>query len=141
MMQAPPATTISMTLLHADSGTNPLSWQGIADAGCVLVTVRDSGPGFGPHSAEQVFAPFYTTKSTGLGMGLSICRSIIDAHGGRLWASANLPVALSFNSPCPPIQLFHRDLHAAQGCAWVHRCKSGNTEGAATCLPTCGSSA
>ena len=64
---------------------------GNAEAGCVLVTMRDSGPGFASHSAEQVFAPFYTTKPTGLGMGLSICRSIIDAHGGRLWASANLP--------------------------------------------------
>ncbi|MBB5502204.1 ATP-binding sensor histidine kinase [Paraburkholderia sp. MM5384-R2] len=64
---------------------------GNADSGCVLVTVRDSGPGFASHSAEQVFAPFYTTKPTGLGMGLSICRSIIDAHGGLLWASANVP--------------------------------------------------
>ncbi|WP_321898738.1 trifunctional serine/threonine-protein kinase/ATP-binding protein/sensor histidine kinase [Paraburkholderia heleia] len=64
---------------------------GRADSGCVLVTVRDSGPGFAPQSAERIFAPFYTTKPAGLGMGLSICRSIIDAHGGRLWASANLP--------------------------------------------------
>jgi signal transduction histidine kinase len=71
----------------------------------VLVTVRDSGPGFGPHSAEQVFAPFYTTKSTGLGMGLSICRSIIDAHGGRLWASANLPrgTVVQFTVPAYPV--------------------------------------
>jgi signal transduction histidine kinase len=53
--------------------------------------VRDSGPGFAPQTVEQVFTPFYTTKPTGLGMGLSICHSIIDAHGGRLWASANLP--------------------------------------------------
>ncbi|MFD1557543.1 AAA family ATPase [Paraburkholderia silviterrae] len=64
---------------------------GRADPGCVLVTVRDSGPGFAPQSTELIFAPFYTTKPTGLGMGLSICRSIIDAHGGRLWASANVP--------------------------------------------------
>lgn len=62
-----------------------------ADAGCVLVAVRDTGPGFAPNSAERVFAPFYTTKPTGLGMGLSICRSIIDAHGGQLWASENQP--------------------------------------------------
>jgi signal transduction histidine kinase len=64
---------------------------GKADSGCLLVVVRDSGPGFAPHTAERVFAPFYTTKPTGLGMGLSICSSIIEAHGGRLWASANLP--------------------------------------------------
>ncbi len=61
------------------------------DGGNLLVIVRDSGPGFAEENAEHVFAPFYTTKPTGLGMGLSICRSIIDAHGGRLWASANLP--------------------------------------------------
>lgn len=60
------------------------------DAG-VLVAVRDSGPGFGLQDIDGIFAPFYTTKATGLGMGLSICRAIIDAHGGRLWASPNLP--------------------------------------------------
>jgi C4-dicarboxylate-specific signal transduction histidine kinase len=63
----------------------------ITDSGCVLVAVCDSGPGFVSESPERAFAPFYTTKPTGLGMGLSICRSIIDAHGGQLWASANLP--------------------------------------------------
>ncbi|MBO9355722.1 AAA family ATPase [Bordetella petrii] len=62
-----------------------------ADDACVLVTVRDSGPGFGLSDSDRAFAAFYTTKSTGLGMGLSICRSIIDAHGGRLWASENSP--------------------------------------------------
>jgi PAS domain S-box-containing protein len=55
----------------------------------VLVTVRDSGPGIDPEHIERVFEAFYTTKSSGVGMGLSICRSIIDAHGGRLWADAN----------------------------------------------------
>ena len=52
----------------------------------VLVAVRDSGPGIDPENIERVFEAFYTTKSSGVGMGLSICRSIIDAHGGRLWA-------------------------------------------------------
>jgi len=77
---------------------------GRADSGCVLVTVRDSGPGFAPQSAERVFARFYTTKPTGLRMGLSICRSIIDAHGGRLWASANLPrgAVVQFTVPAHP---------------------------------------
>jgi PAS domain S-box-containing protein len=55
----------------------------------VLVAVRDSGPGIDPTHLERVFEAFYTTKSRGVGIGLSICRSIIDAHGGRLWAEAN----------------------------------------------------
>jgi C4-dicarboxylate-specific signal transduction histidine kinase len=77
---------------------------GDADSDCVLVAVRDSGPGFAPDTAERVFAPFYTTKSTGLGMGLVICRSIIEAHGGRLWASANQPrgAVLQFTVPAHP---------------------------------------
>ncbi|HEX3996678.1 MAG TPA: ATP-binding protein, partial [Acetobacteraceae bacterium] len=57
----------------------------------VLVVVRDSGPGLAPGTHERLFEAFYTTKSTGLGMGLSICRSIIEAHGGRLWAEPNEP--------------------------------------------------
>jgi PAS domain S-box-containing protein len=57
----------------------------------VSVEVRDSGPGFTPAALERVFEAFYTTKPDGLGLGLSICRSIIEAHDGRLWARANVP--------------------------------------------------
>jgi PAS domain S-box-containing protein len=57
----------------------------------ILVKVCDSGPGIDPENLERVFEPFYTTKSNGVGMGLSICRSIITAEGGRLWAEANRP--------------------------------------------------
>ncbi|MFC0401706.1 AAA family ATPase [Paraburkholderia rhizosphaerae] len=67
----------------------------------ILVCVRDSGPGLGSESAEHLFAPFYSTKPSGLGMGLSICRSIIDAHGGRLWASANEPRGAVFQFTLP----------------------------------------
>ena len=59
------------------------------DGNGVIVAVRDSGPGVDPGHLDRVFEPFYTTKSSGVGMGLSICRSIIEAHGGRLWAEAN----------------------------------------------------
>ena len=55
--------------------------------GSVLVAVEDAGTGLDPAIAEKIFDPFFTTKAGGMGMGLSICRSIIDGHGGRLWAS------------------------------------------------------
>jgi PAS domain S-box-containing protein len=62
----------------------------------VIVTVRDSGPGLKPECLDHIFNPFYTTKPTGMGMGLSICRSIAEEHGGRLWATANAPRGASF---------------------------------------------
>ena len=67
----------------------------------MLVAVQDSGPGLAPETLERLFEPFYTTKPGGLGMGLSICRSIIEAHGGRLWASANLPRGAIFHFTVP----------------------------------------
>ena len=67
----------------------------------VLVAVRDSGPGIDPENIERVFEAFYTTKSSGVGMGLSICRSIIDAHGGRLWAETNEPRGAVFQFTLP----------------------------------------
>jgi PAS domain S-box-containing protein len=71
----------------------------------VLVTVRDSGPGIDPEHLERVFEAFYTTKSRGVGMGLSICRSIIDAHGGRLWAEVNEPRGAIFQFTLPAVQV------------------------------------
>ena len=64
---------------------------GKSESGDVLVAVRDSGPGLPPATLEHLFNAFYTTKPNGLGLGLSICRSIVEGHGGRLWASANSP--------------------------------------------------
>jgi PAS domain S-box-containing protein len=65
------------------------------------VVVRDSGLGLDPANLERVFNAFYTTKPGGLGIGLSICRSIIEAHGGRLWASANTPRGAIFQFTVP----------------------------------------
>ena len=72
-----------------------------AEPSGVLVAVKDSGPGMAPANLEQLFAPFHTTKPDGLGMGLSICRSIIEAHGGRLWVTANQPRGVIFNFTVP----------------------------------------
>jgi C4-dicarboxylate-specific signal transduction histidine kinase len=62
-----------------------------AESGGVLVAVSDSGPGLPPANLARIFEAFYTTKASGLGMGLSICRSIVEAHGGRLWTTPNEP--------------------------------------------------
>ena len=89
-----------------EKGTRELSVrieQGQADGG-VLVRVRDSGPGIDPENLDRVFEPFYTTKTSGVGMGLSICRSIINGHGGRLWVGANEPRGAVFQFTLPPAQ-------------------------------------
>jgi PAS domain S-box-containing protein len=67
----------------------------------VLVAVRDSGPGLDPESLDRLFDAFHTTKPQGLGMGLTISRSIIEAHGGRLWATANVPQGAVFQFTLP----------------------------------------
>jgi PAS domain S-box-containing protein len=69
----------------------------------VSVEVRDSGPGFALAVLDRVFEAFYTTKSGGLGLGLSICRSIIEAHSGRLWTIPNIPHGASFHFTLPAI--------------------------------------
>jgi len=73
-------------------------------SGAVLVAVKDAGTGLDTQSAEQLFEPFYTTKADGLGMGLAICRLIVEAHGGRLWASANEPRGAVFQFTLPTTQ-------------------------------------
>jgi len=67
----------------------------------VSIAVRDSGPGLAPAEGKRVFDPFYTTKAHGLGMGLSICRSIVEAHGGQLWVGANEPRGAVFEFTVP----------------------------------------
>jgi C4-dicarboxylate-specific signal transduction histidine kinase len=74
---------------------------GIDASNCVLVAVQDSGPGLDPARVEHLFDAFYTTKTSGMGMGLSICRSIIEAHGGRVRATANVPQGATFEFTLP----------------------------------------
>jgi PAS domain S-box-containing protein len=67
----------------------------------VLVSVTDCGVGISAENADQLFNAFFTTKSSGMGMGLSICRSLVEAHGGRLWATANVPHGTTFQLTLP----------------------------------------
>ena len=75
--------------------------SGLQDADSVLITVEDSGPGIAPENLDKIFDTFFTTKPAGMGMGLSICRSIIEAHGGRLWASGAAPRGCIFHIVLP----------------------------------------
>jgi PAS domain S-box-containing protein len=75
--------------------------SGASDSNGVYVEVRDSGPGFDPVDCLRLFDSFYTTKPDGIGMGLSISRSIIEAHGGRLWATSNRPHGATFRFTLP----------------------------------------
>jgi signal transduction histidine kinase len=72
-----------------------------AEGAYVLIAVRDSGPGLDPKCLDRLFDAFYTTKPQGLGMGLAVSRSIIEAHGGGLWAEANVPRGAVFQFTLP----------------------------------------
>jgi C4-dicarboxylate-specific signal transduction histidine kinase len=67
----------------------------------VIVSVTDCGAGISAEDVDRLFNPFFTTKSSGMGMGLSICRSIMEGHGGRLWATANVPHGATFQFTLP----------------------------------------
>jgi len=86
-----PATRPKELLISSHSETS----------GRVLVSIRDSGTGFGPEFADNLFQAFYTTKQEGMGLGLSISRTIIEAHGGRLWATANIAHGATFQFTLP----------------------------------------
>jgi signal transduction histidine kinase len=86
----------------AGEGSRALSIRSDTDESQgLVVSVRDSGPGLDPKSFDHLFDAFYSTKPHGLGMGLAISRSIIDAHGGRLWATANAPYGAVFQFTLP----------------------------------------
>jgi C4-dicarboxylate-specific signal transduction histidine kinase len=80
---------------------------GKAGSNAALVAVRDSGAGLDPKIVDHLFEAFYTTKVQGMGIGLAICRSIIDAHGGRMWAGANEPrgAVFQFTVPLEPDEI------------------------------------
>ncbi|MEY9983170.1 PAS domain S-box-containing protein [Bradyrhizobium yuanmingense] len=88
-----------------DVGGRELRISTAADASnLVVVAVRDTGPGLDVAIVDRLFEPFYTTKPDGTGMGLSICQSIIEAHGGRLWTGANEPRGAAFHFSLPSQQ-------------------------------------
>ena len=78
-----------------------ISIDAVPSEGGVRVGVRDTGPGLSPEGLSRLFEPFYTTKPEGMGMGLSICRSIIEAHGGWLWATPCEPQGALFQFTIP----------------------------------------
>jgi PAS domain S-box-containing protein len=100
------AVNLILNAIEAMSGTTQGTRELLirttkADSDGVLVAIADSGPGLPPAGFERLFEPFYTTKPGGLGVGLSICRSIIEAHGGRMWASPNVPRGAIFYFTVP----------------------------------------
>jgi signal transduction histidine kinase len=73
----------------------------LLETGDVAMIVRDSGVGVDPTVLDKVFEPFFTTKSEGMGMGLSVSRSIVESHGGHLWASLNEDHGATFHVALP----------------------------------------
>jgi signal transduction histidine kinase len=89
----------------AERGTIAIE-AALKDAEFVELSVRDSGPGFPPDRAANPFLPLSSTKEEGLGVGLSLCRSLIEAHGGRIWLDADAPgAAIHFTLPVAPPRL------------------------------------
>jgi len=81
----------------------------IHDSEGVLVSIEDSGTGVDPENLDRIFEAFFTTKSEGMGMGLAICRSLIEAHDGRLWASSGVRRGSVFNVLLPTLQNTAKD--------------------------------
>jgi signal transduction histidine kinase len=94
--------TNAIDSMATEDGERILSLRSeVHDSGSVMVSVEDTGKGVEPSAIDRIFNPLFTTKAHGMGMGLAICRSIIDAHGGRLWMTANLPRGAIFHFTVP----------------------------------------
>jgi signal transduction histidine kinase len=92
----------------------------VVDGGCAAVSIADSGPGIPTGKAEQIFEPFFTTKEGGMGMGLSITRTIVENHGGRIWVENRTGGGAVFRLTLPPLQpaadIGDKSLERANGC-------------------------
>jgi signal transduction histidine kinase len=89
------------------SGGGELAIKSEAGDGQLLISVNDTGVGLTPEQADQIFKAFFTTKDNGTGMGLPISRSIIESHGGRLWATANSGRGATFQFSLPATAAAH----------------------------------
>ena len=91
----------AMDAMNADAETRALAISARAEPAEVEIAVQDSGPGLAPELLNQPLHPFFTTKPDGLGLGLSISQSIVEAHGGRLWATPNAGRGVTFHFTLP----------------------------------------
>ena len=95
----------SLDAMKDVDGTRELTLQSHrAEDGHVLISVSDTGVGLPTHKAEQIFDAFFTTKSQGTGLGLAITRSIVESHGGRIWATANSGSGATFHFRLPVVE-------------------------------------
>ncbi|MNY11563.1 Sensor histidine kinase TmoS [compost metagenome] len=98
----------------------------LAESRQVQVTVRDAGKGIAPEDADRLFSAFFTTKAEGMGMGLSICRSIVEAHGGRIWADSPPEGGAAFHIMLP---LHLADAADGECAALRHAAEAGSEHG------------